>query len=59
MTRDRGQNYQAIVAAPGFCIGVRCDEDEIHALDYLEPCPQSLAEERPGGLKRYASCAPI
>lgn len=30
--------YQAIVAAPGFCVGVRCDEREIHGFDYLEPC---------------------
>lgn len=29
------QTYQAIVAAPGFCLGVRCDETEIHALDFL------------------------
>ena len=32
--------YQAIVAAPGFCIGVRSDESEVHALEYLEPCPE-------------------
>ena len=31
--------FQAVVTAPGFCIGVRCDEDEIHQLDYLAPCP--------------------
>lgn len=29
--------YQAIVSAPGFSIGVRCDEAEILAIDYLEP----------------------
>ncbi len=29
--------YQTIVSAPGFCIGVRCDDAEIHAIDYLEP----------------------
>ena len=62
MTRDRGQNYQAIVAAPGFCIGVRCDEDEIHALDYLEPCPQvlpknALAAEAVRQLRAYLSDA--
>lgn len=42
MTRSLKQDYQAIVAAPSFCIGVCCDEDEIHALDYLEPCPEVL-----------------
>ncbi len=42
MTKCREPDYQAIVAAPSFCIGVRCDEDEIHALDYLEPCPEVL-----------------
>ena len=29
--------YQALVAAPGFCIGVRCDEREVLAITYLEP----------------------
>jgi methylated-DNA-[protein]-cysteine S-methyltransferase len=29
--------FQAIVAAPTFCIGVRCDEDEIFALEFLSP----------------------
>ena len=29
--------YQAVVAAPLFCVGVRCDEFEIHALEYLSP----------------------
>ena len=29
--------YNAIVAAPGFAIGVRCSLDEILAIDYLEP----------------------
>ncbi len=31
--------YNAVIAAPGFCIGVRCDDREIHAIDYLTPCP--------------------
>ncbi len=31
------KDYQAVVAAPGFCVGVRCDEIEIHSLEYLEP----------------------
>lgn len=30
-------SYQAVLSAPGFSIGVRCDEAEIHAIEYLEP----------------------
>ena len=44
MPRNIGHGYQAIVAAPGFCVGVRCDELEIHALEYLQPCPEVLPE---------------
>ena len=29
--------YQLVVAAPGFAIGLRCDEMEIHSIEYLEP----------------------
>ena len=29
--------YQTVVSAPGFSIGVRCDEAEIHSIEYLEP----------------------
>ena len=32
--------FQAIVAAPCFCLGVRCDEAEIHLLEYLAPCDE-------------------
>ena len=32
--------YQLVVAAPGFCIGLRCDEIEIHSIEYLAPCPE-------------------
>lgn len=39
-------DYQAIVAAPGFCLGVRCNDDEITEIVYLEPraevAPKSL-----------------
>ena len=38
MNRPSESSYQAIVAAPGFSIGVRCDEVEVHAIEYLEPC---------------------
>lgn len=30
--------YQAIVPAPGFCLGVRCDDDEILEIEFLPPC---------------------
>jgi methylated-DNA-[protein]-cysteine S-methyltransferase len=54
MTRD----YQAIVAAPGFRVGVRCDDMELLALDYLEPGPElpprtALAAEAARQLKAY------
>ena len=32
--------YQAVVAAPGFALGVRCDDDEIVGIDFLEACPE-------------------
>ena len=30
-------SYNAIVAAPGFALGVRCTDDEITGIDFLEP----------------------
>ena len=30
-------HYQAIVAAPGFALGIQCDADEITAIEFLEP----------------------
>lgn len=50
--------YQAVVAGPGFCIGVRCDEMEIHSLEYLEPGPEvapgnALAAEARRQLRVY------
>jgi len=30
-------DYQAIIAAPGFHLGVRCDDDEIIEIEFLEP----------------------
>jgi len=50
--------YQAVVSAPGFSIGVRCDEAEIHAIDYLEPRAEvapsnALALEAARQLKAY------
>jgi methylated-DNA-[protein]-cysteine S-methyltransferase len=33
--------FQAIVAAPGFSLGVRCGDDEITGIEFIEPCPES------------------
>ena len=44
MTTHLGQQFQAVVKAPGFCVGVRCDQSEIHALKYLELCAEALPE---------------
>ena len=38
--------YQAIVAAPGFALGIRCDADEITAIEFLEAQPE-VAAQRP------------
>lgn len=38
--------FQAIVAAPGFCLGVRCDETEILGLRFLSP----RAEQTPANM---------
>ena len=32
-------DYQGIVVAPGFCLGLRCDSEAITGIDFLEPCP--------------------
>lgn len=32
--------FQAIVAAPGFCLGLTCDETEIHEIRFLEECEE-------------------
>jgi methylated-DNA-[protein]-cysteine S-methyltransferase len=50
--------YQAIVAAPGFCLGVRCNDDEITGIDFLEPRAESapktpLAREAVRQLRAY------
>ena len=33
-------HYQAVVAAPGFALGVRCCDDEVTAIEFLEPQPE-------------------
>ncbi len=32
--------YSAVLSAPAFAIGIRCNEDEITAIEYLEPQPE-------------------
>ena len=51
-------HYQAIVAAPGFALGVQCDDDEITGIDFLEPRQEQaaanpLAAEAVRQLKAY------
>lgn len=50
--------YQAIVPAPGFALGVACNDDEITRIDFLEPRPEQLpttplAAEAARQLKAY------
>ena len=51
-------SYQAVLAAPGFSLGVRCNDDEIVAIDFLEPraelAPEALlAREAVRQLRAY------
>ena len=51
-------HYQAIVAAPGFALGVRCADNEITGIDFLESRPEQapvtpLAAEAVRQLKAY------
>lgn len=50
--------YHAVVAAPGFALGIRCNDDEITAIDFLEPRPEQppttpLAAEAMRQLEAY------
>ena len=36
--------FQAVVAAPAFSVGVRCDEREVLAIEYLAPCSEQAPE---------------
>ncbi|WP_301102451.1 methylated-DNA--[protein]-cysteine S-methyltransferase [Propionivibrio sp.] len=52
------ETYQAIVAAPSFCLGLRGDDCELHSLVYLEPGPEvpprnPLAAEAARQLRAY------
>ncbi len=33
-------HYDAIVGAPGFCLGICVGEAEVTAIDFIEPCPE-------------------
>jgi methylated-DNA-[protein]-cysteine S-methyltransferase len=51
-------HYQAIVAAPGFALGVQCNDDEITSIEFLEPRAEQepttpLAAEAVRQLKAY------
>jgi len=41
-----GKDCQAVITAPGFCLGVRCDEEFIEGISFLAPrhevAPQNL-----------------
>ncbi len=50
--------HQAVITAPGFSLGVRCNDDEITGIDFLEPCAASaprtpLAREAVRQLRAY------
>ena len=32
--------YNAVLSAPAFAIGIRCNDDEVTAIEYLEPQPE-------------------
>jgi methylated-DNA-[protein]-cysteine S-methyltransferase len=35
--------FQAVIAAPGFALGLRCTADEISAIEFLAPCAEIAA----------------
>ncbi|MBL8449263.1 MAG: methylated-DNA--[protein]-cysteine S-methyltransferase [Dechloromonas sp.] len=54
----RGEEFGAVLSAPGFSLGVQSDEDEIVEIHFLEPCPEvapisPLAAEAVRQLKAY------
>ena len=57
-----GPDYQAVVVAPGFCLGVRCDEEEVLRITFLPPGPEvapknALAAETARQLAGYLADA--
>ena len=70
MSAPMEKPFQAVVAAPTFCLGVRCDEAEILALEFLPPRAEqaptnALAAETVRQLRAYladadfAFCLPL
>lgn len=52
------EEFQAVVPAPGFCLGVQCDDEEITEIHFLEPRAEMppanpLAAETVRQLKAY------
>ena len=55
---DAPTPYQAIIAAPGFALGVACDETALHQIEFLEAQPEqapinALAETAVHQIKAY------
>lgn len=53
-----GTPFQAVIAAPGFSLGVRCNDDEIFEIGFLAPRPEMkpaslLAQETARQLRCY------
>ena len=62
MSTHAEADYQAVITAPGFCLGVRCDEDEIHSIRFLPVTAavaprNALAAEAARQLKAYLADA--
>jgi methylated-DNA-[protein]-cysteine S-methyltransferase len=58
MEKQLDSSYQVLIAAPGFCLGVRCDEHEIAQIAFLQPRPEyaaanALAAEAARQLRAY------
>lgn len=50
--------FQAVIAAPGFSLGIRCSDDEIFEIEFLAPCAETkpaslLAQETARQLRGY------
>ncbi|MCB1967751.1 MAG: hypothetical protein KDI64_17415, partial [Candidatus Accumulibacter sp.] len=55
-------HFQAVIAAPGFCLGVCCDEDEVQRIVFLPAGPalaarNALAAETARQLAAYLADA--
>jgi len=51
-------DFAAVLPAPTFCLGIRCNDDEIGEIVYLEPCAETkphtlLAKEAVRQLRAY------